>query len=82
LDLARALIALGADTGLQLDINWNWTRFFVVGADETGGVHIQQALVEGMVYDRGEYFSRPSKRDFFVIKSNAQQSAPDDSADR
>lgn len=67
LDLARALIALGAEVGLQLDINWNWTRFFLVAANEQGQPAVAEPLAQGMAHDRGEYFSRPSQRDFFFV---------------
>lgn len=67
IDLARALVALGADVGLQLDINWNWTRFFLVGQKD-GSPEVHSPLLEGMVMDAGEYVKRPSKRDFFVVK--------------
>lgn len=67
LDLGRALVALNADQGLQLDINWNWTRFFLVNSEhESAPVH--SPLVSGMVMDVGEYVKRPSKRDFFVVR--------------
>lgn len=65
-DLARALSALGVDVGLELDINWNWTRFFLV--DRNGGTtRVHSPLLDGMVIDAGEYVTRPSKRDFFVV---------------
>lgn len=68
LDLGRALVALNAEHGLQLDINWNWTRFFLVSPEqESAPVH--SPLVDGMVMDVGEYVKRPSKRDFFVVRS-------------
>lgn len=66
-DLGRALVALGADIGLQLDINWNWTRFFLVGQKD-GSPAAHSPLLEGMVMDAGEYVKRPSKRDFFVVR--------------
>ncbi len=66
-DLGRAFVALGADVGLQLDINWNWTRFFLVG-QEGGSPVVHSPLLEGMVKDTGEYLKRPSKRDFFVVR--------------
>jgi hypothetical protein len=67
IDLARALLALGADVGLELDINWNWTRFFLVGQKD-GSPEIHSPLLDGMVRDAGEYLKRPSKRDFFVVR--------------
>lgn len=66
IDLGRTLVALGADVGLQLDINWNWTRFFLVGQNG-GSPSVHTPLVDGMVKDTGEYLKRPSKRDFFVV---------------
>jgi hypothetical protein len=68
IDLARALVALGADVGLQLDINWNWTRFFLVGQKD-GSPEVRSPLLEGMVMDAGEYVTRPTKRDFFKVKT-------------
>jgi hypothetical protein len=67
IDLARALEVLGVDSGLQLDINWNWTRFFLVDG-ASGAPALGAALLEGMVADKGEYVRRPSKRDFFAIR--------------
>jgi hypothetical protein len=66
-DLGRAFVALGVDVGLQLDINWNWTRFFLVDQDGASPI-IHSPLLEGMVKDTGEYLKRPSKRDFFVVR--------------
>lgn len=67
LDLARAFVSLHCDAALQLDINWNWTRFFLVD-QASGSPEIHSPLLEGMVKDAGEYVQRPSKRDFFVVR--------------
>ncbi len=67
IDLARALNALGADYGLQLDINWNWTRFFLVDGAASNSPSLAAPLLSGMVADKGEYLRRPSKRDFFAV---------------
>jgi Phosphodiester glycosidase len=67
IDLARALKALGAEHGLQLDINWNWTRFFPIERVPGEVPSLGVGLIEGMVADKGEYVTRPSKRDFFAI---------------
>jgi hypothetical protein len=67
-DLGRALVALNVDQGLQLDINWNWTRFFLVSSEQASAP-VHSPLVSGMVMDVGEYVKRPSKRDFFVVRS-------------
>lgn len=68
IDLARALVALGVDIGVQLDINWNWTRFFLVGQKDTAQT-VHTPLLDGMVMDAAEYVRRPSKRDFFVVRA-------------
>lgn len=66
LDLARAMEALGVHYALQLDINWNWTRFFLVDAVSDSPA-LGASLLEGMVADKGEYVRRASKRDFFAV---------------
>ena len=68
IDLARALVALGADVGVQLDINWNWTRFFLVGQKD-GVATVHTPRLDAMVMDAAEYVKRPSKRDFFVVRA-------------
>lgn len=65
-DLARAMEAVGVEYALQLDINWNWTRFFVVDA-VSGTPTLGVGLLDGMVADKGEYVRRASKRDFFAV---------------
>jgi hypothetical protein len=66
-DLARGLLAVGAQVALQLDINWNWTRCLVPRRDEDGAIRVHEALVEGMPFGKNEYFARPSERDFFFV---------------
>lgn len=65
-DLARGMKAVGAHTALELDINWNWTRFLVAGETEHGR-RITAALLSEMAYGAREYFGRPSDRDFFFV---------------
>lgn len=67
IDLARGLKAVGAVYALQLDINWNWTRFLVPGRAEDGVLRVASSLIDGMAWDKNEYFSRPSARDFFYV---------------
>lgn len=67
IDLARGLLAAGARSALQLDINWNWTRCLAPARDEDGRVRVREALVEGMPFGKNEYFGRPSERDFFFV---------------
>ncbi len=66
LDLARGMNAVGASTAAQLDINWAWTRFLLVGRRD-GLPRITSSLVEDPLVGKHEYFSRPSDRDFFYL---------------
>lgn len=66
IDLARGMKAVGAVNAMQLDINWNWTRFLLVGRRD-GNPRVTSSLIEGMAYGKSEYFSRPSQRDFFLL---------------
>ncbi len=65
-ELATALLAVGAVSGVELDINWYWTRFLLFG-DSDGTLHITSSLVKGMEYQARSYVERPSDRDFFYI---------------
>jgi hypothetical protein len=64
--LAEALKVAGASHGTELDINWNWTRFFVFSEDESGALRISLSLVE-VDHGKSEYVERPSERDFFYL---------------
>lgn len=65
-DLARGMRAVGARQAMQLDINWNWTRFLLVGRQE-GKARVTSTLAKDMAHGKTEYFRRPSKRDFFYL---------------
>lgn len=65
-DLARGMAALGAETALQLDINWSWTRFLIVGK-QNGRPRVTQTLIEDTVHGKNEYFTWPADRDFFYL---------------
>jgi hypothetical protein len=66
--LAAGMRAAGAWAAAQLDINWNWTRFLLVGDKEGGSsAEITSTLVPKMNHGRREYVVRPSQRDFFFL---------------
>lgn len=64
--LAQALQWAGAQDAAQLDINWNWTKFLLVG-DRGEGPRVVEPLVEGMEYPRSGYVRRAEPRDFFYL---------------
>ena len=66
-DLARGLLAVGAQNALQLDINWNWTRFLLVGRRDDGQPRVTSTLIEDIAFGKNEYFSYPASRDFFFL---------------
>jgi hypothetical protein len=68
--LGEAMRLSGAHHAAQLDINYNWTRFLLIGTQaETSELRITSALLDGMNYGRREYLERPSARDFFYLVS-------------
>jgi len=65
-ELAAAMRAAGAVNAAELDINWSWTRFLVVG--RVGATPaISSTLIPQMVHERGAYLERPAARDFFYL---------------
>lgn len=70
LDLARGMAALGVETALQLDINWSWTRFLIVGRQD-GRPRVTATLIEDTVHGKNEYFTWPADRDFFYLTARA-----------
>jgi hypothetical protein len=62
--LAEALRLAEAEEAAELDINWYWTRFLLVGA-ENGALRITSTLIPKMEHQETEYVARPSTRDFF-----------------
>jgi hypothetical protein len=64
--LALGLRAAGAQDAAQLDINWNWTRFFGFAQAESGKPAIAKALVE-VEHTKRDYVTTASKRDFFYV---------------
>ena len=63
--LARGLLAAGVHAAAQLDINWNWTRFFVFSR-AGGELGIAESLVE-VEHGKRDYVERASERDFFYV---------------
>jgi hypothetical protein len=64
--LAQGLAAAGAHAAAQLDINWNWTRFFTVAAGPDGKLTLAQPLVD-VEHAKRDYVERASERDFFYV---------------
>jgi hypothetical protein len=64
--LAQGLLAAGVHVAAQLDINWNWTRFFVFSTGPDGAPGIAESLVD-VEYSKRDYVERPSERDFFYV---------------
>ena len=69
--LADGLLAAGAHSAAELDINWNWTRFFVFGRDESGNIRVSKSLVN-VEHSNRSYVGRPSERDFFYVLSTPE----------
>lgn len=74
--LASGMKHAGAHHAAQLDINWNWTRFFVFES-QGGETKLVGALEEDMAKDRGEYVNRPGKRGFFYFTRRVPPSQPE-----
>ena len=66
--LAEAMRLVGARSAAELDINFNWTRFLLVGKkNDPPEPRITSSLLEDMNYGTREYLERPSARDFFYL---------------
>jgi hypothetical protein len=64
--LAQGLLAAGVHVAAQLDINWNWTRFFVFSAGPDGELGVEASLVS-VEHGKRDYVGRASERDFFYV---------------
>jgi hypothetical protein len=64
--LAQGLAASGVHAAAQLDINWNWTRFFLVAAESDGKLGLAEGLVD-VEHSKRDYVERASERDFFYV---------------
>jgi hypothetical protein len=65
--LARAMQAVGAVAATQLDINWSWTKFLLIGAPGGAELQVTSTLIPKMVHARTGYVKRPAHRDFFYV---------------
>lgn len=64
--LAEALLAAGARNAAELDINWNWTRFFLYTREQDGKPRFATSLAPGE-HSKSAYVERASERDFFYV---------------
>jgi hypothetical protein len=64
--LAEALRVAGARDAAELDINWNWTRFFLYERGPDGKPRFASALAPGE-HAKSTYVERASERDFFYV---------------
>jgi hypothetical protein len=64
--LAQGLLAAGVHAAAQLDINWNWTRFFSFSAGPGAALGVAESLVK-VEHGKRDYVERPSERDFFYV---------------
>lgn len=73
--LAEGLRAAGAVVAAELDINWYWTRFLLIG-DTDAGPRVTTPLVPKMEHGESEYIERASSRDFFYLTLRDPASSP------
>ncbi|HEY6559840.1 MAG TPA: phosphodiester glycosidase family protein [Polyangiaceae bacterium] len=67
--LADGMRFAGAVAAAQLDINYYWTRFLLVGKKKPEApLSITSPLAPKMQYEPRGYVSRPAARDFFYVK--------------
>jgi hypothetical protein len=66
--LAEGLRFAGASDAAELDINWNWTKFFTFTKAEDGSLAVGQTLVP-VEHAKSAYVAQPSDRDFFYLLS-------------
>jgi hypothetical protein len=64
--LAEALRLAGARDAAELDINWNWTRFFLYERGPDGKPRFATSLAPGE-HGKSTYVERASERDFFYV---------------
>jgi hypothetical protein len=64
--IALGMQHAGAADVAQLDINWSYPRF-VLFEQTARGTKEGFGLFEGFMFDKSEYLTRPSTRDFFYV---------------
>jgi hypothetical protein len=67
-ELAQGLLFAGSEHAAQLDINWSWTRFLVMGQPSPDApLQVTSTLIPEMVHQRRGYVEKPIDRDFFYV---------------
>jgi hypothetical protein len=74
-DLAVAMKAAGAVSAAELDINWSYTRFLLMGRPSAGEpVQVLSTLVPKIEHSKRGYVEKAATRDFFYVTK--KRSAP------
>ena len=67
-DMAVAMKAAGAVSAAQLDINWSYTRFLLMGRPSPGEpVQVLSTLVPKIEHTKRGYVEKAATRDFFYV---------------
>lgn len=66
--LAEGMRFAGASDAAELDINWNWTKFFTFARGEDGSLVVGSTLVP-VEHAKSAYVGQASDRDFFYLLS-------------
>lgn len=67
-DMAVAMRAAGAVSAAQLDINWSYTRFLLMGRPSPGEpVQVLSTLVPKIEHTKRGYVEKAATRDFFYV---------------
>ena len=68
-DLAVAMKTAGAVSAAELDINWSYTRFLLMGHPKPGDpLQVVSTLVPKIEHTKRGYVEKASTRDFFYVK--------------
>jgi len=71
-DLAVAMKAAGVVSAAQLDINWSYTRFLMMGRPGPGDpLQVVSTLVPKIEHTKRGYVEKASTRDFFYVRRKA-----------
>ena len=65
--LADAMVAVGVEAAVQLDINYSFTRFVLYGRGTDGEPVASSPLLPKLKFSTTEYWKEPSFRDFFFL---------------
>jgi hypothetical protein len=67
--LAEGMRVAGAVSAAQLDINYYWTRFLLIGRKQADApLQVTSTLSPKMQYESRGYVTRPAARDFFYVR--------------